>query len=177
MDLSDTTKAQAVSVKQLQQDDRHQILESAISTVTAVKRLVAEYDRMKGERETFERQFTDALAENQTLRRQIKEATAHREHFLNALATLTGQMDEIGTRCIEAVKVARAQTNDQLPATVVSLPSTDGRSPAEQPAVPDAGSSPAAQRALPSAPDAGRGPMGEPLMQGAHVFAQYLSQQ
>ena len=91
MDLSDTTKAQVVSVKQLPQDDRHQILESAISTVTAVKRLVAEYDRMKGERETFERQFTDALAENQTLRRQIKEATARREHFLNALATLTGR--------------------------------------------------------------------------------------
>ena len=50
------------------------MIASAIDTLTAVKRLVTEYDRVKGERDNFERQFADTLVENETLRRQIQRS-------------------------------------------------------------------------------------------------------
>ena len=129
MDLSDK-KAQVLSVEQSKEDERHRVVASAIDTLTAVKRLVTEYDRVKGECNNFERQFAATLVENETLRRQAKEAKDQRDQLSKALVTLTNQMDAIGARCIEAAKMARAQT-------------TDGRSPPEQPAMP---STPAAAR-------------------------------
>ena len=40
-------KAQILSVKQSEQDDRLKVLKSAVSTVTALKRLLADYDRLQ----------------------------------------------------------------------------------------------------------------------------------
>jgi seryl-tRNA synthetase len=158
MDLSPTTTAQVLSAEQSQEDEKQRVLESAIGTVSAVKRLLTEYDRVKGERDNFERQLASAVVENETLRRQAKEAKDHRDHFSEALTTLTAQMDAIGIQCIEAVKVARSY--DQAPTTPANLVSMAGRNPAERSAVPSA----------PTAP----GAVSEPL-RDLQVFSQYLN--
>ena len=89
MDFSDTAKAQVLSVEQSQQDDRQKVLEFAVSTVTALKRLLADYERLQAERNDFERAHTRVLLENNTLRKQAKEATDQRELLVRALETLT----------------------------------------------------------------------------------------
>jgi hypothetical protein len=175
MDPSDSPNAQVLSVEQGRQDDRHRILESAISTVSAVKRLVAEYDRMKEERDRFERQISTAIAENESLRKQMKDATGHRENLLKALESLGAQMGLLGARCTEAIKVVRAQSNEPLPAIPTGPQPADSRTPLERPAVADASAIPAAQRPSPTGPDTGRGQIGGSLG-GAQVFTQYLAQ-
>ena len=115
MDFSDTAKAQVLSVEQSQQDDRHKVLESAVSTVTALRRLLADYDRLKAGRDDFERGHARVLLDNNTLRKQAKEATDQRELLVRTLETLTTTMDAIGASCIEAAKTARAQSFDLAP--------------------------------------------------------------
>ena len=82
MDSSDTAKAPGSQVAQSEQEDRQKILESAISTVTALKRLLADYDRLQAERNDFEREHARVLLENNTLRKQAKEATNQRDFLL-----------------------------------------------------------------------------------------------
>ena len=115
MDSSNTAKAQVLSVKQSQQDDRQKLLESAVSIVTALERLLADYDRLQAERDDFEREHGRVLLENNKLRKQAKEATDQREPLVRALETLTTRMDAIGASCIEAAKTARAQSFDSAP--------------------------------------------------------------
>ena len=115
MDFSDTAKAQVLSLEQSQQDDRHKVLESAVSTVTALKRLLSDYDRLQTERNDFEREHARVLLENSKLRKVAKEATDQRELLVRALETLTTRMDAIGVSCIEAAKTARAQSIDSVP--------------------------------------------------------------
>src|SRR5271170_1740371 len=160
MNLSHTTNAQIRSIELSRDDERQRVLESAIGTVSAVKRLLTEYDRVKGEHAIVERQLASALVENETLRRQAKEAKDHRDHFSKALTTLTTQMDAIGTRCMEAVKMARSQTYDQAPTTPANRVSVDVRNPAQQSIVPS----------IPAAPDA----LSEALRK-VQVFSQYLN--
>ena len=69
MDFSDKTKAQVLSVAQSQQDDRQKVLKSAVSTVTALRRLLADYERLQAERNDFERADARVLHENNTLRK------------------------------------------------------------------------------------------------------------
>ena len=108
MDSSDTAKTQVLSVEQSQRDDRHKVLESAVSTVTALRRLLADYERLETERNDFARERARVLLENATLRKKAKEAMDQRELLVRALETLT-------TSCIEAVKTARAQSFDSAP--------------------------------------------------------------
>jgi hypothetical protein len=115
MDFSDTAKADALSVQQSQQDDRQKVLEGAISTVTALKLLLADYDRIETERNDFGREHSRVLLENARLRKQAKEGTDQRELLVRALETLTTQMDAIGVSCLEAAKTARAQSFDAAP--------------------------------------------------------------
>ena len=115
MDSSDTAKTQVLSVEQSQQDDRHKVLEFAVSTVTALRRLLADYDRLKAGRDDFEREHARMLLDNNTLRKQAKEATDQRELLVRTLETLTTTMDAIGASCIEAAKTARAQSFDSAP--------------------------------------------------------------
>jgi hypothetical protein len=136
MDLSGTAKAQALSIEQSQEDARHQVLNSITGTLAAVKRLVAAYDRVKGERDNFERQLASTLIENEVLRKQTKEAQHHRDHFSEALTTLTEHMDAIGARCKEAVKIARTQPYDQAATTLANTPPTGRPNSAEQPTMP-----------------------------------------
>src|SRR5271169_6635432 len=143
-------KAEVRSIEQSQQDEKQQVLESAISTVSAVKRLLTEYDRVMGERANFERQLASVLVENETLRRQAKEAKDHRDHFSKALTALIAQMDTIGTRCIEAARTARSQPCDQAPTTPANRVPVDGRNPAERSTVPSTPAAPAS--ALPALP-------------------------
>ena len=55
------------------------------------------------------------LLDNNTLRKQAKEATDQRELLVRTLETLTTTMDAIGASCIEAAKTARAQSFDPAP--------------------------------------------------------------
>jgi hypothetical protein len=122
MDFSDTAKAQVLSVGQSPQDDRQKVLESAVSTVAALRRLLADYERVETERNDLERERARVLLENNTLRKQAKEATDQRELLVRALETLTTRMDAIGVSCIEAAKTARAQSFDSAPLVPANEP-------------------------------------------------------
>ena len=122
MDFSDTAKAQILRVEQSPQEDKQKVLESAISTVAALRRLLADYDRLQTERNDFEREHARVLLENNTLRKQAKEATNQRELLVRALETLTTRMDAIGVSCIEAAKTARAQSIDEAPLVPANEP-------------------------------------------------------
>jgi hypothetical protein len=91
---------------------KHRALESAVSTVTALKRVLADYVRVETEPDDFEREHARVVAANGTLQKKAKEATEQRELLVRALETLTTRMDAIGVSCLEAAKTARAQSFD-----------------------------------------------------------------
>jgi hypothetical protein len=122
MDSSDTAKAQVLSVEQSPQDNGLKVLESAVSTVAALRRLLADYERLETERNDFERERGRVLLENSRLRKQAKEATDQRELLVRALETLTTRMDTIGITCLEAAKMARAQSFDPAPLVPANEP-------------------------------------------------------
>jgi hypothetical protein len=128
MDSSDTAKAQVLSVEQSPQDGRHKVLESAVSTVAALRRLLADYERLEIERNDFERERAHVLLENNRLRKQAKEATDQRELLVRALETLTTRMDAIGVSCIEVAKTARAQSLDSAPLVPTNEPLSEEQS-------------------------------------------------
>ena len=72
MDFSDTTNAQVLSVGQSAQDDRQKVLEFAVSTVAALRRLLTDYERLETERNDFERERA-LVFENSTLRKEAKK--------------------------------------------------------------------------------------------------------
>jgi hypothetical protein len=156
MDSSDTAKAQVLNVEQSPKDDRHNVLESAVSTVAALRRLLADYERLETERNDFERERARVLLENNMLRKQAKEATDQRELLVRALETLTTRMDAIGVSCIEAAKTARTQSFDSAPLVPASEPPNEEQSsepttlsahvPAQMPNVLDPAKWPAAPR-------------------------------
>jgi hypothetical protein len=119
MDISGTAKAQVVSAELSRQ---HDVLECALSTVTLLRRLLADYERLEAERNDFEREHARILLENGKLRKQAKEATDQRELLVRALETLTTKMDAIGASCLEAAKTARAQSFDSAPLVPTSEP-------------------------------------------------------
>ena len=137
MDPSDTAKVRVLNVGPSRQDDRQNVLKSAISTVTALKRLLADYDRLQEERNDFERAHARVLLENNTLRKHAKEATDQRELLVRALETLTTQMDAIGASCIETAKTARAQSIDSAPLVPASEPPNEADPPPQMPNVLD----------------------------------------
>ena len=178
MDSSDTAKAQVLSVEQSQQDDRQKVLESAVSTVTAVKRLLADYERLEAERYDVVREHARVLLENDTLRKQAKEATDQRELLVRALETLTTRMDAIGVSCIEAAKTTRTQSFDSPPLVPANEPppneeqsseptTSSADVPAQMPNVLDPARWPAAS----SAANTERAPTSN-----FHVLSQYMSQ-
>jgi hypothetical protein len=128
MDISSTAKPQVLSVEQSPQEGRQKLLEGAISTVTALKRLLADYERLEVERNDFEREHARVILENDRLRKQAKEATDQRELLSRALETLTTQMDAIGSSCIEAAKTARAQSFDSASLVLASEPPNEEQS-------------------------------------------------
>ena len=128
MDSSDTAKAQILRVEQSPQDDRQKLLESAVSTVAALRRLLADYDRLQAERNDFEREHARVVAENGTLRKQAKEATGQRELLVRALETFTTRMDASGVSCLEAAKTARAQSFDSAPLVPAAEPPNEEQS-------------------------------------------------
>ena len=177
MDFSDTAKAQVLSVEQSGQDERQKVLASAVSTVTALKRLLADYDRLQAERNDFERAHARVLLENNTLRKQAKEATNQRELLVSALESLTTKMDAIGASCIEAAKTARAQSIDLAPLVPTGDPPNEDQNselttssadaPPQMPNVLD----PAKWPAAPSAANTERAPA-----VNAQALRQYMSQ-
>jgi hypothetical protein len=135
--------------EQSQQDEKRHVLESLSGTVRALRRLIAEYDRVKGERNDFERQIAGALGENETLRSQMNHVKGQRDRLSNALATLTAQMDAVGSRCVEAVKVARVQAYDHPSAAPAKrLPMAGGNQVQQlaEPSIPDAASASKAEQ-------------------------------
>ena len=176
MDFIDTAQAHAISVERSQQDNRQKVLESAVSTVTALKRLLADYERLEAERNDFEREHARVLRENDTLRKQAKEAIDQRELLVRALETLTSRMDAIAVTCIEAAKTARAQSFDMAPLVPASEPPNEEQnfepttsSVEVQPQMPNA-LSPANWPAAPSTANPERAPA-----VNFQVLTQYMS--
>src|SRR5271163_3269573 len=114
MNLADATKPQVVSVE-THHDERLQILESALGTVAAVNRFIANFERVKEERDSFEMQLAGVRAENEKLCKKINDGESQHDHFSQTVATFTDQMETIAARCLEAVKVVRAQIDVVAP--------------------------------------------------------------
>jgi hypothetical protein len=119
MDISDTAQARVLGVELLR---HHDVLECALSTVTLLKRLLADYERLEAERNDFEREHARVLLENDTLRKQAKEAADQRELLVRALETMTTRMDAIRASCLEAAQAARAQSFDSAPLVPANEP-------------------------------------------------------
>jgi hypothetical protein len=183
MDTFATTELQAIGAEP-QQDNRQQLLESATNTVAAVKRLVANFDQLKQERDTFDRQLASSVAESETLREQVNDARAHNEQLSKTVVMLTDQMESIAARCTEAVTMLRSQVSKRSPATQAGLPPTDGRSPGAPPAARSILSAPAQvadDRSAGERPaQASTFEPGSSSIDDAsrvvHVFTQYLTQ-
>jgi hypothetical protein len=178
MDFSGTAKAQVLGGEQSQQDDRQKVLESAVSTVAALRRLLADYERLETERNDFERERARMLLENGTLRKQAKDATDQRELLVRALETLTTRMDAIGVSCMEAARTARAQSIDSAPLVPANEPppneeqsSEPTTSSADVPAQMANVLDPARWPAASSAANTERAPTSN-----FHVLSQYMSQ-
>ena len=105
---------------------QHDVLECALSTVTLLKRLLADHERLEAESNDFAREHARVFLENETLRKQAKEATDQRELLVRALETLTTRMDAIRASCLEAVKTARAQSFDSAPLVPANEPPLNG---------------------------------------------------
>jgi chromosome segregation ATPase len=128
VDFSGTATVKVPNIEHSQQNDTQKVLESAVSTVTALKRLLADYERLQAERNDFEREHARLVAENGTLRKQAKEAADQRELLVRALETLTTRMDAIGVSCLGAAKTARAQSFDSAPLVPANEPPNEERS-------------------------------------------------
>jgi hypothetical protein len=124
MDLSEKATAQVVSIDS-SQEDRQQVLEKAIGTVDALKRLISAYDRMKEERDNFQRDLGKVSAENEVLRKQANDAKVHRDRLSQIVTTFVGHMETIGASCMEAAKVARVHASGGPEIAPASLPTTD----------------------------------------------------
>jgi hypothetical protein len=124
MELSEKATAQVISIDSCQ-DDRRQVLEKAIGTVDALKRLIAAYDRLKEERDNFERDLSKVSAGNEALRKQANDAEVNRDRLSQIVTTFVGQMETIGASCMEAAKVARVYTSDGREIAPASIPTTD----------------------------------------------------
>jgi len=112
---SHTAEVPGDEVEQSREDEKRRALESVADTFNALKRLIAEYDRLKAERDILERKIASAVDENETLRKQIKHVKGQRDHHSNALSALTAQLDTLASRFIEVGKAARLQAYGERP--------------------------------------------------------------
>ena len=76
-------------------DVKRRLLESNIDSIRALKGFIAEYDRMKEERDQLKRQMVDSLGEVEMLRNQVQHLEIQRDQFSNTLLTLTSQMGTV----------------------------------------------------------------------------------
>jgi len=126
MGISDTAKAQVVSVEPSRQ---HDVLECAVGTVTLLKGLLADYEQLEAESNDSAREHGRILLENDTLRKQAKEAIDQRELLVRVLEALTTKMDAIGASCLEAAKTPRAHSFDSAPLVPTSEPPNEEHKP------------------------------------------------
>ena len=73
-------------------DPKRRLLEASIDSIRALKGFIAQYDRVKDERDQLKRQMADRLDEVETLRDEIQQLKAQRDEFSNTLSTLVSQM-------------------------------------------------------------------------------------
>ena len=73
-------------------DPKRRLLEASIDSIRALKGFIAQYDRVKEERDQLKRQMADRLDEVETLRDEIQQLKAQRDEFSNTLSTLVSQM-------------------------------------------------------------------------------------
>jgi predicted nucleic acid-binding Zn-ribbon protein len=123
-------------------------LTSATNTVSAVEGLLAVLDRVKEERDEFQRQLSDARAESESLRAQIIDARKSGEGLSKTVSIVTDEMESIASRCLEAVKSVRAQLSEPAP---LSLPSSS--SEGEQRSAKSLAASATSQSRTPHVPD------------------------
>ena len=112
---SQTAELPSYEAERSREDEKRRALESVAGTFYALKRLIAEYDRLKAERDVFERKITTMLDENKTLRKEIERMKGQRDHLSKVLSTLTAHLDTLASRFVEAVKTARLQAYGERP--------------------------------------------------------------
>jgi hypothetical protein len=183
MDLSNTTEPQVGTIE-AHRDDRLLILESAMGTVAAVNRFIANFERVKEERDSLEKQLTDVRTENEKLCKKINDGESRHDHLSQTVATFTDQMETIAARCLEAVKVVRAQIEVVAPMAQLSLPAMDDQSPTEPTGIPSPPTAPAqltgnrssAEQAARPFDSEGRSGRINEASRIVQVFSQYLTQ-
>jgi uncharacterized protein YoxC len=70
---------------------------------------MADYDRIKNERDELEVQTNGLLEENETLYEKIRRIEQERERFSQTLTECASQVVAIGARATELAKIAKAQ--------------------------------------------------------------------
>ena len=97
--------------EETQHEARSRVLESIALTFDTLKDLVADYDRIKDERDDLESKTTGLIKENETLRERIKRIDQERERFSQSLSECAAQAVAVGTRATELAKTAKAQAH------------------------------------------------------------------
>jgi hypothetical protein len=97
-------------------DAKRRLLELGIDSVRALKGFIAEYDRVKGERDQLERQMTGSLGEVETLRNQVQQLTVQRDKFTNTLSTVTSQMEAVVRKAQHLIDAHISDRNHWYPA-------------------------------------------------------------
>jgi hypothetical protein len=93
------------------QEAKSRAIESVARTFETLKRLIADYDELKDERDKFENQVVSLVNENDALREQVKRIDQERNRCVQALLACASQIDVIGGRCAEVVKNVKTQAS------------------------------------------------------------------
>ena len=156
----------------LDDDAKRRLIESGIESVRALKGFVAEYDRVKEERDQLKRQMTGSLDEIEILRDQVQQLKVQRDQFSSNLSTLTSHMETAlrkarhfidsnisdGNRWFPALRNSRERRFQADFKLVANAPATPA-DPSSIPLAPDrtdlagASETPADPSSIPEAPD------------------------
>lgn len=94
------------------EEARRRALESVARTFETLKRLIADYDGLKEERDKFEQQIASLVNENDALRDKVRRIDQERERCVQALAACATQISGLGDRCAEVARTAKAQASN-----------------------------------------------------------------
>jgi phage shock protein A len=99
----------ARKVEQTPGDEKSRLLESCADTVRALKGFIAEYDRLRGERDHLKREISGVHGEVDMLRKQVEQLKVQRDQLSNTLSTVTEQLEGFASRSLDMLKRARLQ--------------------------------------------------------------------
>jgi chromosome segregation ATPase len=98
----------ARNVEQTPGDEKSRLLESCADTVRALKGFIAEYDRLRGERDHLKREISSVHGEVDMLRKQVEQLKGQCDQLSNTLSTVTKQLESFASRSLDMLRRAGA---------------------------------------------------------------------